>query len=115
VILFFPGVITALMVQPGQWVEAGAVLARYRLLDEVALQIHRRLNPPQIKELEARQTGITTRLLEADSKYQSLKQLAQSNLASIKSFQLLEREKQELSKEQASVQDQLRLERQLHR
>ncbi len=112
VIVYFPGEVTALEVHPGQKVTAGEVLTRYRLSPEAVLQINRRLNPPQIKDLEVKLRDVERQLTGVTEKFQGIEKLARQNLASPQSLRQAEREKQILSQQRAALQEQLAQERQ---
>lgn len=107
----FQGVITALPVQAGQRVAPGEVLARYRLTPEAALQIQRRLSPPQIKDLEAKQAELERNLRQLQDRQSSARQLAREKLAAPQTLAQLDREVKLVAQQRAAVQENLRRER----
>ncbi|MHB8066909.1 MAG: efflux RND transporter periplasmic adaptor subunit [Desulfobaccales bacterium] len=104
VILPFGGIITSLQVQAGQQVKAGEVLARYRLTPEAAMQLRRRLSPPQIKDLEMKLADVQRGLDRAAAKRQEISQLAAQKLASPQALAQAEKEWNQLSRQRNAVQ-----------
>jgi multidrug efflux pump subunit AcrA (membrane-fusion protein) len=107
----FPGTILSLKVQSGDRVEAGTVLARYRLAPEASLEIHSRLANPTVKDLEIKLAEVEKNLFDLKTKQRSLSQLARENLASPVSLnqveenlRLAERQKSALNKRLVSEQ-----------
>lgn len=113
VILPFRAVITSLQVQAGQQVKEGEVLARYRLTPEAAMQLRRRLSPPQIKDLEMRLADVQRALDRAAAKRREISQLAAQKLASAQALAQAEKEWNQLSKQRNAVQANLRQEQEL--
>lgn len=109
----FKGTITALKVQPGQRVDKGGILARYRLAPEAALEVRRRLLPPQIKELEMKLAEVERNLPALESKQRELTQLAQQQLAPPQSKAQIDREVQLLARQRQAVRERLNQEQQL--
>jgi multidrug efflux pump subunit AcrA (membrane-fusion protein) len=113
IILPFKGIIAAVMVQSGQRVEAGEVLARYRLTPEALLQIRQRLSPSRLGELEAKMAGVQRNLLTLEAKKKELTQLGQQKLAPPQGVEQAHREVQLLVKERSAIQESLHREQQL--
>lgn len=113
VILPFQVVVTSLQVQAGQKVNAGEVLTRYRLTPEAAMQLRRRLSPPQIKDLEVKLAEVERSLSQAAAKRQEIEQLAAKQLAPTQARAQVEKEFKFLAKQQQATQAQLRQEQQL--
>jgi len=110
VIMPFRGIVTSLKVQSGQQVKHGEILLRYRLPPDVIQQIRRRLDPPQISDLQARLADLDKAITSLDVKLKEARQLADANMASSQSVQNLELERQFLSKNRAALQGRLKLE-----
>lgn len=108
----FKGVITSLPARSGQKVEAGEVLARYRLAPEAALQIRQRLSPPQISDLEVRLAEVERALVPVQAKQRELSQLTQKQLAPAQGLIQVNREIQLLTRERTAVQQRLSNDRQ---
>jgi len=111
VILPFKGIITSLEVQAGQKVQAGEVLARYRLTPEATMQLRRRLSPPQIKDLEMRLAEVQRALDRAAAKRQEITQLAAQKLASKQALNQAEKEWNLLVRQRNAVQANLQQEK----
>jgi len=109
----FPGQITGLKVRPGQGVEAGEILAQYRLAPEALVQIRRRLTPPRIREAEIQLAEIEKNLHEAKGKLRGLQQLAREDLASAQALKQVKDQRQFLLKQQQAVMEGLEAERRL--
>jgi len=90
--LAFPGEIREICVQPGQKVEAGDVLLRYRLHPEVVAQLSRRLSPPQLRDLNVRLAETDKNIANLEDKLRGLKELARHDLTSKQSLLQVERE-----------------------
>ncbi len=90
--LAFPGEIREILIQPGQKVEAGDVLIRYRLHPEVVAQISRRLSPPQLRDLNVRLAEADKNLANLEDRLRGLKELARHDLTSKQSLLQVERE-----------------------
>jgi multidrug efflux pump subunit AcrA (membrane-fusion protein) len=109
----FKGVITSLRAQSGQRVEAGAILATYRLAPESVIAIQQRLSPPQIPETETRLAEVQRNMVPLTSKKRELTQLTQKNLAPAASLTQVNNELQFLGKEKESLQERLKSDRHL--
>jgi len=109
----FKGTVTSLQVKSGQRVEAGEVLARYRLSPEATLQVQQRLTPAKIKELEMKQAEVERTLVSLEAKQRELHQLAQQNLAPPLTKTQTDKEVQQLVKQKRAVQENLTQEQQL--
>jgi len=112
VVLPFPGVITGIQVQPGQKVNAGDTLALYSLSPDATLAVHRRLSPPQIKDLEAKLADVERALSQADAKQREVAQLAAKKLAPPQTLAQVDKERQILARQRGAVQARLQQERQ---
>lgn len=110
VIMPFRGIVSSLEVQSGQKVKHGEILLRYRLPPDVAQQIRRRLDPPQISDLQARIAELDKAITTLDVKLKEARQLADANMASSQSVQNLELERGFLSKNRVALQGRLKLE-----
>ncbi|MBW1990660.1 MAG: efflux RND transporter periplasmic adaptor subunit [Deltaproteobacteria bacterium] len=99
----FAGVITAVAVRVGDKVEPGEVLARYRLAPEARLELHRRLSPPQLKELAAQLAEVESRRVAMQAKLDSSRRLAEHQLASPQALRLLEKQYQQLLKQRRAL------------
>ncbi len=108
----FKGTVTSLKVKSGQRVEAGQVLARYRLSPEATLQVQQRLTPAKIKELEMKQAEVERNLVSLEVKQMELNQLTQQNLAPPLTKTQTDREVQQLVKQKKAVAEHLSQERQ---
>jgi multidrug efflux pump subunit AcrA (membrane-fusion protein) len=113
VILPFQGIITSFKVQAGQKVKAGEVLARYRLTPEAALELGRRLSPPQVKDLEVKLAEVERNLNLAAAKRQEIEQLEAKKLASAQALAQAERDYRLLAKQKQATQVQLHREQKL--
>jgi multidrug efflux pump subunit AcrA (membrane-fusion protein) len=113
VILPFHGIITALLVQAGQPVKAGEVLARYRLTPDAAMVLQRRLAPPQIKDLEMKLAEVQRALDRAAAQRREITQLAAQKLASEQARVQANNEWQLLIKQRNAVQANLKQEKEL--
>jgi multidrug efflux pump subunit AcrA (membrane-fusion protein) len=113
VVLPFNGIITSLQVQVGQKVKAGDVLAHYRLTPEAAMQLRRRLSPPQIKDLEIRLAEVQRALDRAGAQRREITQLAAKKLAADQSLAQAEKEWKLLVRQRNAVQANLRQEKEL--
>lgn len=108
----FKGTVTSLKVKSGQRVEAGEVLARYRLAPEATLQVQQRLSPAKIKELEIKQAEVEKNLVSLEVKQKELTQLAQQKLAPTLTKTQTDREVQQLVKQRKAVSEHLAQEQQ---
>ena len=106
----FRGVVTALKVYPGQQVKEGDILLRYRLPPDMAQQIRRRLDPPQIRELQMRIAELDKGIAALNVRLKEMRQLAQEQMASPQSVENIEMEHRLLAKQRASAQDRLQFE-----
>jgi multidrug efflux pump subunit AcrA (membrane-fusion protein) len=108
----FKGIITQLLVKSGQQVKAGAVLAKYRLTPESRLAIRQRLAPPQLVDTEVRLSEVERGLAPLNNKRKELAQLVQKELAPPEGLKQANREYELLAKEQRTLQERLRQDRQ---
>ncbi len=108
----FKGVIISLEVKSGQRVEAGQVLAKYRLEPEAILSIRQRLAPPQIQEGEIRLAELERSLVPLKTKQQELTELLKKKLAPPQSLDQVNQDIRLLTQEHAATQARLRQDRQ---
>jgi multidrug resistance efflux pump len=94
-------------------VQAGEILAHYRLRPEAFLHIRRRLSPPQIPELEVKLAEVERGLNAARDKERGLKTLTQEKLAASQSLAQATQEVKALSRSQAALAHSLAREREL--
>lgn len=113
VVLPFAGEITALSVAPGQAVQAGEVLGRYRLTPEAVQALRRRLAPPGLHELEARLAQVDKDLAAAQARWRSAQALAREQLASRQGVAEAERAVQALKRSRGALAQRLGEERRL--
>jgi multidrug efflux pump subunit AcrA (membrane-fusion protein) len=109
----FKGVITSLRAHSGQRVEAGEILATYRLAPEAVLAIQQRLAPPQLAETETRLAEVQRNLVPLKNKQRELTQLVQKKLAPAQSLAQTNQEMQFLDKEKTTLQGKLKSDRQM--
>jgi multidrug efflux pump subunit AcrA (membrane-fusion protein) len=109
----FKGIIISLRVHSGQRVEAGDILATYRLAPESLMAIQQRLSPPQLPEAETRLAEAERNMLPLVSKQRELSHLVQKKLAPADSLAQVNQQLQFLGKEKALIQERLRKDRQL--
>jgi multidrug efflux pump subunit AcrA (membrane-fusion protein) len=109
----FKGVITSLRAQSGQRVEAGAILATYRLAPEAVIAIQQRLSPPQLADMETKLAEVQRNMVPLTGKKRELTQLTQKNLAPAASLTQVNQELQFLGKEKESLQERLKNDRHL--
>lgn len=106
----FRGIVTSLNVSPGQQVKQGDVLFRYRLPPDMVQLIRRRLDPPQIRELQMRIADLDKGIAALNVRLKELRQLAQEQMASPQSVENIELERHALARQRASVQERLQSE-----
>lgn len=109
----FKGIITSLRVRVGQKVEAGEILATYRLSPEALLSIRQRLSPPQISESEVRLAEIEKNLVPLQTRQREVTQLATQKLTSPQSVTQANREVQLLTQERTATKERLQRDRQI--
>jgi multidrug efflux pump subunit AcrA (membrane-fusion protein) len=108
----FKGVISSLLVHSGEAVQAGQVLARYRLASEALPQIRQRLAPAQIQETEIKLAEMERSLVTLRTKQRELTQLLQKKLAPAQSLEQINSDIQLLNQERTILQTRLRHDRQ---
>jgi multidrug efflux pump subunit AcrA (membrane-fusion protein) len=108
----FKGIITSLRAHSGQRVEKGEILATYRLAPEARMAIQQRLAPPQISEMEMRQSEMERTLVPLVNKQQELTQLVQKKLAPSQSLAQINQEIAFLRKGKATLGENLKEARQ---
>lgn len=113
VILPLPGEITVLTAKPGQAVQAGEALGRYRLTPEAALAVRRRLAPPRVAELELKLAQVDKDLATLQARHRSTQTLAQEKLASRQSLAQVEGELAALNRSRNTLAQSLAQERRL--
>jgi len=109
----FKGIITSLRAYSGQRVEAGEILATYRLAPESLMAIQQRLSPPQLAEMEMKLAEVQRNMVPLTSKQRELTQLVQKKLAPSQSLAQINQELQFLGREVATLQERLKRDRQL--
>jgi multidrug efflux pump subunit AcrA (membrane-fusion protein) len=109
----FKGVITSLRVHSGQPVNAGDILATYRLAPEAVLAIQKRLSPPEITDTEVKLAETERSLVPLVNKQRELNQLVQKKLAPPQSLADTNRNVDLLRQEKAALQASLQKDRQL--
>jgi multidrug efflux pump subunit AcrA (membrane-fusion protein) len=109
----FKGIITSLRVHTGQRVEAGEILATYRLAPESLMAIQQRLSPPQLAEREMKLAEVQRNMVPLKSKQRELTQLVQKKLAPADSLDQNNQQLQLMGREQATIQQRLTKDRQL--
>ena len=109
----FKGIITSLRVHSGQRVEAGEILATYKLAPEAVLAIQQRLFPPQISDMETKLAEVDRGLVPLKSKQEELSHLVQKKLASPQSLVQANREMSFAVKQKTTLQGRLHNDRQL--
>ena len=113
VVIPFQGVITTLEAQAGQQVKVDEVLAHYRLTPEAALQLQRRLSPPQVKDLEVKLAEVERTMSHAGAKRREVEQLAAKGLASKQARAQVEKDYQLLGQQKQAIQRQLSREKKI--
>lgn len=108
----FKGVITAILVRTGEKVEAGQVLAKFRLSPEAQLLVRQRLSPPQILEGELKLAENERALIPLRNRQSELAQLVEKKLAPQQSLEQVELDLHLLTQERATMQKRLRQDRQ---
>jgi multidrug resistance efflux pump len=97
--------IISLTVNPGQKVQQGEILGRYRLVPESLQALRRSLNPSQITQLRAKVAEIDKGLTTLKSKEKTLRELSRQNLAAPQSLAQVEREIKALSRQRAALKE----------
>lgn len=110
----FKGIITSILVRSGDRVEAGQVLARYRLAPESLIAIRQRLSPPQLSDGEIKSAEMERSLGPLQSKQRELSQLVQKKLAPAQSLEQVNQDIRLLTQERATLQNRLRQDHQTH-
>lgn len=106
----FRGIVTTVKVYPGQQVKEGDVLLRYRLPPDMIQLVRRRLDPPQIRDLQLRISEIDKGIAAISLKLKEARQLAQEQMASPQSVENLEMEHRLAVRQRATVQERLQSE-----
>ena len=109
----FKGLITSVAVRSGQKVEAGEILARYRLAPEALLAIQERLSPPRISEAEVKLAETERTFTSLKSKQQEITALSQRQLAPPQSLRQIDRDVQLVNQERRALRERLQRDRQL--
>ena len=104
----FKGIITSILVRSGDRVEAGQVLARYRLAPEALLSIRQRLSPSQLSEGEIKLTENERSLVPLQNRQRELSQLVQKKLAPPQSLEQVNQDIRLLTQERNALQKRLR-------
>jgi multidrug efflux pump subunit AcrA (membrane-fusion protein) len=109
----FKGIIISLRAHSGQRVEAGEILATYRLAPEALMVIQQRLAPPQLADMEIKLAEVERSMAPVTNKQRELTQLVQKKLAPTQSLAQVNQELQFLGREKATLQKKLKQDRQL--
>lgn len=116
VVLFpFGGVVDELMCEVGQSVTNGQPLVRYRLFPDAAQQLCRRLNPPQVADIELQQMQIENRLAQGARQLTEARLLTEQQLSSPAQVEMLERESAAWQRQVESLRARATTERRLAR
>ena len=99
--------ITCLNVQPGQKVQKGEILGRYRLIPESLQNLNRRLLSTTIPDLRAKMAEINKGLANLDNKRNTLLELSRRNMAPAQSLIQVDEEIKSLSTQKAALSDAL--------
>lgn len=108
----FKGIITSILVRSGDRVEAGQVLAKYRLSPEALISIRQRLSPPSISDCEIKLAETERSLVPLQNRQRELSQLMQKKLAPPQSLEQVKQDIHLLTEERAALQNRLRQDRQ---
>jgi multidrug efflux pump subunit AcrA (membrane-fusion protein) len=108
----FKGIITEVLVESGQEVKAGTVLAKYRLTPEALLAIRQRLHPPQLSDTEVKLAEVERNLAPLRDKQREITRLLQKKLAPPESLNQVTREIQLVTQEQKALKERLQNDRQ---
>ncbi len=109
----FRGVITRVDLRPGQAVEKGQVLARYKLWSDIAQQLQRQLAAPQIQDMELSLANLDKALIPLEAKLAETKSLVKENMAPSQSLVQIEKEIHLQKQSRNAAAERLQLERQL--
>ncbi len=104
----FKGVITSVLVRPGESVAPGQALARFHLAPEAVLLIQQRLSPAQISDTAVKLAETERNLDAAAAKQQELAKLAVKKLASPQSLEQANHDFQQLTRERTELRTFLR-------
>ncbi len=92
VVFPFGGVVEEIACNVGQAVTNGQPLIRYRLFPEAAQELSRRLNPPQVADVELQQVQTEDRLAEATRRLEETRRQVELNISSPAQLDMAERE-----------------------
>jgi multidrug efflux pump subunit AcrA (membrane-fusion protein) len=109
----FKGTITSLKVHSGQRVEAGEILATYRLAPEARQAILQRLTPPQLAEMTVKLAEAERNLVPLLSQQRELSRLAEKKLASSQSLAQVNQQVKLLQQEKTALRGRCQEDRQL--
>ena len=93
--------------------EAGEILATYRLAPESLMAIQQRLSPPQLADMETKLAEVQRNMVPLTSKQRELTQLVQKKLAPADSLAQVNQQLQFLEREKSTLQERLKKDRQL--
>jgi len=114
VVLFpFGGVVDELICEVGQAVTNGQALIRYRLYPDAAQQLCRRLNPPQVADIELKQVQTENRLSQVTRQLAEARRLVEQQLSSQAQVDILEGEFSALQRQVESLKARALTERRL--
>lgn len=108
----FKSIITEVLVRSGERVEAGQILAKFRLAPEAKVQIRQRLSPPQILDTEIRLAEMERGLVPLQAKQRELTKLLQQKLAPPQGLEQVNQDLRLVHRERAALQTRLRQDRQ---
>lgn len=109
----FGGVVDELTCKVGQAVTNGQPLVRYRLFPDAAQQLCRRLNPPQVADLELQQMQAENRLAQVGRQLAESRRLVEQQLSSPAQVEALERESAALERQADTLKARVLTERRL--
>jgi len=116
VVLFpFGGVVDKVLCEVGQAVTNGQALIRYRLYPDAAQKLCRRLNPPQVADLELQRIQTKNRLSQTTRRLEEARRLAEQQLSSQAQVGAREGELAALQEQVASLKARALMERRLAR
>lgn len=109
VLIPYKGIVTQLLVQAGQRVEAGEPLVRLRLAPEVIASIRRSISPQAQQDIQVRIAQIKGELVPLRTKLLEVEQLAQQKMASGQNLSQVKGEIEALELQRIALQQQLEL------
>jgi multidrug resistance efflux pump len=113
VFMYLKGTVDQLRVQVGQRVKQGDVLATYRMSNDNLVALKRRIAGLPIRDWELALSDVEKNLAVLYAKQRELEQLADHKLAPSQGIQQVEREVQAAEKQRTTIQEKLRIEKDL--